>query len=423
MKNNTNTKNIPTTNDREYIVLIIGSDANAYYMARCYHEAYHQKAHVLAKSMLPYTHYSNILNLTYDESIWTEEGFLKAIYSFKGEHPNKKILLISSNESYARFIAKNKTKLLKDNFIFNYPNLEIIDSLMMKEKFYKTYQNGIIDIPTTYYFDCSKEKKFTKKMTYPIIVKPSNVIMYNHLSFPGKNKIYKLENKQELDDVIAKIIKSGYTDTLIIQDFIPGDDSYLFDAVAYCDKSKKVKILSLAQIGLQEHSKNMVGNAAVLINGFYQYGSPKEIETQMKTFLEDIGYQGFAEFDLKYDYRDQKFKVLEINARQGRSSYYLTPLGCNLIKVLIDDLIYNKKTEYRFLNDKVLLSFVPKGVIKKYIKNVEYKRTALNLWKQQGSAVNPIKYKKDRNIKRYLYLTKKHFRYYKEYKNGYWKVS
>lgn len=405
----------------EYVVLIIGSDANAYYMARCYHEAYNEKAYVLAKSKLPYTHYSNILNLQYDDSIWNEEGFLKAIYSFKKNHPNKKILLISSNESYAEFISKNKKKLLKDNFIFNYPDIDIIESLMMKEKFYKTYQNSCIEIPNTYYFDCSKELKFSKKMNYPVILKPSNVIMYNHLSFEGKNKIYRVETKKELDEIIDKIIKSGYTDTLIIQDFIPGDDSYLFDAVAYVDKNKKVKILSLAQIGLQEHTKNMVGNAAVLINGYYQYGNPKEIEEQMKTFLEEIGYQGFAEFDLKYDYRDKKFKVLEINARQGRSSYYITPLGCNLVKVLIDDLIYNKEMEYKFLQDKVLLSFVPKGVIKKYIVNEDYKKEALKLWKK--GVVNPIKYNKDHNFKRYLYLTKKHFRYYKEYKNGYWKVS
>ena len=405
----------------EYVVLIIGSDANAYYMARCYHEAYHKKAYVLAKSMLPYTQYSNILNIFYDDSIWNEEGFLKAIYSFKEKHSGKLILLISSNESYAEFISKNKQKLLKDNFIFNYPDIDIIESLIMKEKFYKTYNNSSINIPTTYYFDCSKEKKFNKKMNYPVILKPSNVIMYNHLSFEGKNKIYKVETKEELDEIITKIIKSGYTDTLIIQDFIPGDDSYLFDAVAYVGKDKKVKILSLAQIGLQEHSKNMVGNAAVLINGYYQCGNPKEIEEQMKSFLEEIGYQGFAEFDLKYDYRDKKFKVLEINARQGRSSYYLTPLGYNLVKVLIDDLIYNKEMKYQFLKDQVLLSFVPRGVIKKYIVNEEYKKAALKLWK--SGVVNPIKYKKDHNLKRYLYLTKKHFRYYKEYKNGYWKVS
>ena len=405
----------------KYTILIIGSDANAYYMARSYHEVYHKKAFVLAKQPLPYTNYSNILNIYYDDSIWEEEGFINVIYKFKEKHPNNKILLISSNDAYAYFISKNKQKLLKDNFIFNYPDIDIIKSLTMKEEFYKKYQNSVIDLPLTYYFDCSKEKKFNKKMNYPVILKPSNVIMYNHLSFEGKNKIYKIESKKELDEVISKIIKSGYTDTLIIQDFIPGDDSYLFDAVLYADKNKKVKLMSLAQIGLQEHSKNMVGNAAVLINGYYQYGDPKEVEEKMKTFLEDIGYQGFAEFDLKYDYRDNKFKVLEINARQGRCSYYITPLGYNLVKVLIDDLIYNKEFKYKFLDGKVLLSFVPKGVAKKYIVNEEYKKEVLKLWDK--NVVNPIKYKKDHNFKRHLYLTKKHFRYYKEYKNGYWKVS
>ena len=403
----------------EYNVLIIGSDANAYYMARCYHEAFNKKADVLAKSPLPYTAFSNILNIFYDESIWNEEGFLKAIYKYKEEHGNKITLLISSNESYAQFISKNKKKLEKDNFVFNYPDIDIIESLMMKEKFYKTYQKSCINIPSTYYFDCKKEKEFHHKMTYPVILKPSNVIMYNHLSFIGKNKIYKLETEDELNKTITNIINGGYTDILIIQDFIPGDDSYLFDAVAYVGKDHKVKLLTLAQIGLQEHSKNMVGNAAVLINGYYQYGNIKEIEKQMKTFLENIKYEGFCEFDLKYDYRDNKFKVLEINARQGRCSYYLTPMGYNLTKVMIDDLIYHKEMKYKFINDKQLLSFVPKKVALKYIQNSEYKKEVKKLWKTR---VNPVNYKKDNNIKRKLYLIKKHFRYFKEYKNSYWKV-
>lgn len=403
----------------KYNVLIIGSDANAYYMARCYHEAYHKKAYLIAKNPLPYTKYSNILNISYNQDIWNEEGFLKAIYKFKEEHNNYLTLLISSNESYAKFISKNKKQLLKDNFIFNYPDELIIDSLIMKEKFYKTYQDSILNIPKTYYFDCTKEKQFTKKMTYPVILKPSNVIMYNHLSFEGKNKIYQVSNENELNEIITKIITAGYTDTLIIQDFIPGDDSYLFDAVAYVNEKHQVKILSLAQIGLQEHSKNMVGNAAVLINGYNQFGGTSEIEHTIKTFLENIKYQGFCEFDLKYDYRDKQFKVLEINARQGRSSYYLTPLGFNLVKTLIDDLIYHQDIPYTFLQEKVLLSFVPLKIIKKYILNESYKKEVLKLWKSKR--VNPVKYNKDKNFKRKLYLIKKHFRYYKEYKYSYWK--
>ena len=92
----------------DFEVLILGTDANAYYMARCYHEAYNEKAYVLAKSMLPYTHYSNILNLYYDDSIWTEEGFLKAIYTFKEKihtiyhlkHAQNNIIIFTTISTY-----------------------------------------------------------------------------------------------------------------------------------------------------------------------------------------------------------------------------------------------------------------------------------------------------------------------------------
>lgn len=405
----------------DYIVLIIGSDANAYYMARCYHEAYGKKGYVLAKSMLPYTHYSNILNLSYDSSIWSEEGFLKAIYSYRSRFPKQKILLVSSNESYAELISKHADTLRRDGFVFNYASNEILSSLMNKETFYKTYQDSCLSLPKTYYYDCKNPSPLPDSLSFPLILKPSNVIRYNHISFEGKNKIYKIESREELEQTVLRICKGGYDDVLILQDFIPGDDSLLYDAVAYVDRNHKVKLLSLAQIGLQEHSKNMVGNAAVLINGYYQHGSPETIEAQMKEFLEGIGYCGFAEFDLKFDTRDGTFKVLEINARQGRSSYYITALGYNPIRLLVDDLLEQKDSEYVFLNQKVLLSFVPKGVAKKYIQNKEFLKEALTLWKK--GAVNPIRYSKDRNIMRRLYLIKKHFRYYREYKNAYWKVS
>ena len=402
-------------------ILIIGTDANAYYMARCFHEEYGKKATLLGKAPLPYTSFTDILNLKYDESIWSEEGFLKALYEHKKLVGDKKVLLISSNETYAGFIAKNKEKLELAGYVFNYPDLALINSLMFKEEFYKTYENSVLDLPKTAYYDCKKKGETPSGFTYPVILKPSNVILYNHLSFEDKNKIYKIESEEELKSTVEKIIGGGYDDILIIQDFIPGDDSHLFDAVAYADSNKRVTLLSFAQIGLQEHSKNMVGNAAVLINGYNQFGGTEEICSKLKDFLETIGYQGFAEFDLKYDSRDGKFKVLEINARQGRSSYYICPLGFNPVKLLADDLIDKKEKEFTLLKEEMLLSFVPKGIIKKYVVNEDYKKKALSLW-SKGHA-NPLDYKKDKNLKRRLYLLKKKLRYFKEYKNGYWKVD
>ena len=101
-----------------------------------------------------------------------------------------------------------------------------------------------------------------------------------------------------------------------------------------------------------------------MINGYNQFGNNSEMINKIKTFMEDIGYQGFAEFDMKYDYRDNKYKVLEINARQGRCSYYIAPLGYNLVKVLVDDLINNKEMHFEVIDEEALLSFVPKGIIK-----------------------------------------------------------
>lgn len=406
----------------DFEVLIIGTDANAYYMARCCHEAYNKKAYILGKSPMAFTKYSSILNIIYDENIWSEEGFLTALDKFYNEHKDSKILLVSSNETYAEFISKNRDTL-KDKFFFNYPTVEIIESLIMKENFYKTYQDSVLDFPKTYYYDCSKPIKITEEFTYPVILKPSNVIKYNHINFEGKNKIYKLNTKEELDNVVYKIENNGYDDTLIIQEFIPGDDSYLFDAVVYCGKDSKIKLISFAQIGLQEHMNRMVGNAAVLINGYNSFdGDTDKMIKTIKKFMEGINYQGFAEFDMKYDYRDKKFKVLEINARQGRCSYYINGAGYNLIKVLVDDLIMDKKMDYKVIDSKVILSFVPKKIVKKYVINDEFKKEALSMWKK-NEVLNPLYYKKDHNFLRKILLIRKRKQYYDEYKNAYWKVD
>ena len=398
----------------DFIILIIGSDINAYYMARCTHEAYNVKPYMLAHSKMAFTANSNIINIFYNDKIWDEKEFIKAINKFSNEHSDKKIILISSNETYAEFLVNNK---LPDNCLYNYPKKSILDNFINKEKFYKAY-NKYLDIPNTIYYKCTNKSLPKIDIKYPIIIKPANVVMYNHIAFPGKEKIYKVNKEKDALNIIENIKAGGYTDTLIIQEFIPGDDSYLFDSVTYSNKKGKVTDMTFAQIGLQEHKKTMIGNAAVLINGFNTY-KVDIIPTikKLTSFMEKIGYTGYAEFDLKYDARDKKFKVLEINARQGRCSYYLSALGCNLVKNMVDDIIYNQEKEFTFYNKEVLLSFVSKKIVKKYINNQEFKDEVLNLWK---SRINPVKYKKDKNLKRKVLLLKVANNYVKEYKESTW---
>lgn len=404
----------------DFFVLILGTDANAYYMARCCYEEYKIKPHLIGQRRLAFTKFSDILTIEYCPDFWKEETFLEVINNYAKNSEYKKILLVSTNETYTEYISKNKEKLNK-KFVYNLPSIEIIKTLTNKENFYKTYENSELTFPKTIYFDAKKDKIESIKIQFPLVLKPANVVKYNHVDFVGKNKIYKIDNQSELEKTINIIKNSEYDDRLIIQEFIPGDDSYLFDSVVYADKNSKCKIISFAQIGMQERTKSMVGNAALLINGFNTFdGNVDKQINNIISFIEKIGYMGFAEIDMKYDYRDKIFKVLEINARQGRCSYYLTPLGCNLVKTMVDDVIKNKDIEKKVLTEKVLLTFVPKGIIKKYCTNKKLKKEALKLWKK-GNVVKPMDCKLDKNFKRFLMLRKRWLHYYKEYKNSYWK--
>lgn len=399
----------------DFEILILGSDANAYYMARCAYEAYHKKAHLIGKNRLAFTKYSNILTIEYQEKLWDEQEFVKILNQYAKEH-SCKILVISTNETYSMFLARNREKL-QENLIYPKQDEKILESLTNKEKFYKTYKNSELVFPETHYFDVLKNTVIPS-LKYPIVLKPANVVEYNHLSFEDKHKIYKLSSEEEVKKTILQIKEAGYKDRLILQEFVPGDDSFLFDSVVYIDKKGKCKVISFAQIGLQERSKTMVGNAATLINGENTFdGNVEEMKKDILSFMEKLGMNGFYEFDMKYDLREKKFKVLEINARQGRCSYYITPLGANLVQVLVEDLIYKKELPFRDLKEKCLLSFVPKGIAKKYIGNEDFKRETLKLWKRR---VSPMECKEDRNIKRFLMMKKRLWHYRIEYKNSYW---
>ena len=44
-------------------VLIVGTDINAYYMARCYHEIYHKKVDLIGRVAMSFTSLSTITNV------------------------------------------------------------------------------------------------------------------------------------------------------------------------------------------------------------------------------------------------------------------------------------------------------------------------------------------------------------------------
>lgn len=399
-----------------FLPIIVGTDMNAYNMAISFHEAYGIKPILVGKEPLSFTSMSNITETIELRSGLADSAQFASILTDiarKYRTPGKTLLLIGTNDLYVRLIIENAS-VLKEHFVFNYINEDLMNQLQVKANFYKLCKEHGIETPTTFFYDCRSDVPFEEQMMYPVIVKPSNGIQYNLNKFAGQQKVYKVETPQELKNVIDTIIASGYDDELIIQDFIPGDDTYMWDSVIYASSKGKTQLVTFAQVVLQEHTVTAIGNYTALITRF-----DKEMMVKLQNFLEAVGYTGFANFDLKYDERDGKFKVFEVNIRQGRSSYYVTALGHNMASYFVDDLIYHIEKPVTYLNEDFLFTVVPKIVLKKFVDNKAVQRDIKELLKK-GKYGNPLFYKKDTHLKRKLYLFARQINYYKKYKNNQW---
>lgn len=399
-----------------FLPIIIGTDMNAYNMAISFHEAYGIKPILVGKEPLSFTSLSTITETIELRSGLAEDSqFANILIDIADKYraPGKTLLLIGTNDLYVRLIIEN-AKILREHYVFNYITEDLMNQLQVKANFYELCKVHGIETPTTFFYDCKSPAPFEEEMMYPIIIKPSNGIEYSRNKFEGQQKVYKVDSPKEMHNVIQQIKASGYSDELIIQDYIPGDDTFMWDSVIYASSKGKTQLVTFAQVVLQEHTVTAIGNYTALITRF-----DKEMMVKLQNFLEAVGYTGFANFDLKYDARDNKFKVFEVNIRQGRSSYYVTALGHNMAEYFVDDLIYQADKPVTYLNEDFLFTVVPKAVLRNFVDNKAVLKDIKRLIKK-GQYGNPLFYKKDKHLKRKLYLLARQVNYYKKYKNNQW---
>lgn len=394
--------------EQNFVTLLLGNDINVYSVARAFHEAYGIKSTSVGKKGGAPCADSYMIEQHVEPNINDPKVFVKTVNDFARKQ-TKKVLLIGCGDNYVRLIAENKA-LLDENIIAPYGDGEFLDSLMDKEKFYALCERHSIDYPLTYV--CTPETmEVSPKFDAPYILKPCNGPEYFAHPFEGQKKVFKLNSLGELKETVAKVYNSGYKDNLIVQEFIPGDDTFMRVLTNYSDKNAKVKLMCLGHVLLEEHTPYGIGNHAVIINEY-----DRELMEKFRALLEDIGYTGFSNFDIKFDSRDGKFKVFEINVRQGRSNFYVTGAGYNIAQYVVKDYVLNEDLgETVYADNENLWLVVPEKVAFDYIKPTEYK-TRMKSLIRNGKVINPLLYKGDNSVKRLLRLAKQHVSHFGKYK-------
>lgn len=396
-------------NETEFLPVILGADITAYSHVRAFHEEYgirslvvsQRQAKIISESRLC----ENRVFPEIEDPVRLIERLVEIGREFKGK---KRLIVLGCGDWYVRSVVENKD-VLKEYYEIPYIDLELLDKIVLKDKFYEICDELNIDHPRTFVYDCKEKNELNFDFDYPVIAKCASSALYHYAKFPGKKKVFRIENEQELRELLDNLATSSYDYKFLIQELIPGDDTNMRVLTCYCDQNSKVKFASLGHVLLEDHTPSAIGNPVAIINE-----ENEGIVEAATRFLEHIGYRGFANFDLKYDSRTGKYNFFEINVRLGRSNFYVTASGFNTVKWIVDDLIYHKDLEYTVADNEHLFYLVPKGIIQKYVTDEELKKRVNRLFRQ-GKASYPLYYKPDMSPKRSFYVAASYFNQYRKY--------
>lgn len=180
---------------------------------------------------------------------------------------------------------------------------------------------------------------FYKKIQGPVIIKPEFSYFWH-----GSKAEKALDDAKIL---VASSIKQAkniyerakpYSKKLLAQELIPGSDDNLFYWTGIIGKNNRIGgSLIGKKIRVVPPGK---GSAS-----FVQLVDLPELEKQCQGFLKELGYRGICGIEVKYDARDKKYKLIEINPRYGLWEDIGIPVGIDLAKEAVDEMYGSSLTQ------------------------------------------------------------------------------
>ncbi len=393
--------------------VLLGADLNAYNVARAFHERYGVISYAFGKYSVGATSNSKIINFTAVDDLSEKDIFLKTLINFSKAHSTEELYLFACTDEYAELMIEFKD-ILSPLYFFSCPEKALAERLISKESFYRICDEHALPYPRTFVF--------TKKMagsdinenmlgfSFPIIIKPSSSIEYWRNPFDGMKKVYTAYSSSDASQITEKIFASGYEDSIILQERIPGGEDAMYVLTAYSGKDKKVKSACLGHVLLGEHTPKGLGNHVAILTEFHE-----DIVEKITDFLDKIGYSGFSNFDIIRDSTSGKFYILEINLRQGRSNYYMSASGANIAELTVLDKKDSLK-EKNIASTPFFWHTVPRNIIYKYIHDKPTKKRISSLV-ANGHSASSLFYPYDmkKNSLRHAYVLAHNLRYFAKY--------
>jgi D-aspartate ligase len=140
---------------------------------------------------------------------------------------------------------------------------------------------------------------------FPLILKPAIKIGKNRFT---ATKAWRVESRAELIARYEEAASLVDPTTIMVQDLIPGGGETQFSYVALCIEGR-----SLAWLVARRLRQYPIDFG--LSSTYVETATNEAVERHGRQILEAMELTGIAEVEFKYDFRERRYKLLDINAR------------------------------------------------------------------------------------------------------------
>lgn len=407
------------TNRPSLLPVIIGGDTGVYGIGRSFHEAFGCRCIVVSSAPTEAIRRSVFFDLEIIPPRLGDAELLAVLLGIAAANPGRELVLMANHDLFSAFIARNY-EALKAHYAVPFPSLEVVDGVTDKAIFARICGELGIATPGTVEVDFSEASKNNWQspaipFDFPVVAKAARGDAYDELSFEGKRKIWFIESPEELKQLWQTLITAGFTDTFLVQELIPGDNTYMRSVTAYVDSRGEMTLIGSARVLLEDHDPTLIGNPVAMVTEPFE-----ELWEDARRILQASNYRGFANFDVKIDPRDGRALFFEVNPRIGRNNWYMTAAHANPMSVMVADLVDAIECEPIEARTEVLYTLVPHSLLLRYIRDEELRARVQGII-DRGDAFNPLEYGAETDLKRRVIVAlqklnqhRKFARYYPE---------
>lgn len=237
-------------------------------------------------------------------SFFNSREFVDFLISLAKNEGLEGAILIPTNDHTVSILSQNKVELEK-YFKVPLPGWKIINRAFDKRLTFDIAMKNGIPVPKPIYPKNLEDlRNKINELTFPVVIKPAFGKDYY---FAAGTKMHMANNVEETELYYNKIATVLGVENVIIQEYIPGEMDRLYNYATVMKKGEAYGIFTGKKI--RQHPRDFgVGTAAQVVND-------QELRRLGTLLLKSCEYEGIGYIEFKKDPRDEKYKLIEINAR------------------------------------------------------------------------------------------------------------